>query len=51
MEEQKTELKLIKMSDVQSQEIEWLWFPFIPYGSIPKDFKGWKSILEKKGTR
>ena len=27
MEEQKTELKLIKMSEVQSQEIEWLWFP------------------------
>ena len=24
MEEQKTELKLIKMSEVQSQEIEWL---------------------------
>ena len=34
MEEQKTELKLIKMSDVQSQEIEWLWFPFIPYGKL-----------------
>lgn len=34
MEEQKTELKLIKMSEVQSQEIEWLWFPFIPYGKL-----------------
>lgn len=34
MEEQKTELKLIKMSDVQSQEIEWLWYPFIPYGKL-----------------
>lgn len=34
MEEQKTELKLIKMSEVQSREIEWLWFPFIPYGKL-----------------
>lgn len=34
MEEQKAELKLIKMSDVQSQEIEWLWYPFIPYGKL-----------------
>lgn len=34
MEEQKTELKLIKMSEVQSQEIQWLWFPFIPYGKL-----------------
>ena len=34
MEEQKTELKLIKMSEIQSQEIQWLWFPFIPYGKL-----------------
>lgn len=34
MEEQKTELRLIRMSEVQSQEIEWLWFPFIPYGKL-----------------
>lgn len=34
MEEQKTELKMIKMSEVQSQEIEWLWYPFIPYGKL-----------------
>lgn len=34
MDEQKTELKLIRMSEVQSQEIEWLWFPFIPYGKL-----------------
>lgn len=25
---------MIKMSDVQSQEIEWLWYPFIPYGKL-----------------
>lgn len=34
MEEKKTELKMIKMSEVQSQEIEWLWYPFIPYGKL-----------------
>lgn len=28
------ELKIIKMSDIESQEIEWLWYPFIPYGKI-----------------
>ena len=32
MTEQKIELKMIRMSEVQSQEIEWLWYPFIPYG-------------------
>lgn len=34
METQKIELKMIKMSEVQSQEIEWLWYPFIPYGKL-----------------
>lgn len=34
MTEQKTELRMIKMSDVQSQENEWLWYPFIPYGKL-----------------
>lgn len=34
MEEQKTELKLIRMSDIESQEIEWLWYSLIPYGKL-----------------
>ena len=34
MDEIKTELKLIKLSEIESQEIEWLWYPFIPYGKI-----------------
>ena len=34
MEETKTELQLIKLSEIQSQEVSWLWFPFIPYGNI-----------------
>lgn len=34
MEEKKIELKMIKMSEIQSQEIEWLWYPFIPYGKL-----------------
>ena len=34
MEEQKTELKLIRMSEIESQEIEWLWYPFVPYGKL-----------------
>lgn len=32
--EQKLELKMIRMSDVEAQEIEWLWYPFIPYGKL-----------------
>ena len=34
MEEQTIELKIINMADIQSQEIEWLWYPFIPYGKL-----------------
>ena len=34
MEETKIELQLIKLSEVQSQEASWLWFPFIPYGKL-----------------
>ena len=34
MEEIKTELQLIKMSEIQSQEVSWLWYPFIPYGKL-----------------
>ena len=33
MEETKTELHMIKMSEIQSQEVVWLWYPFIPYGN------------------
>ncbi len=28
------ELKMIRMSEVEAQDIEWLWYPFIPYGKI-----------------
>lgn len=34
MEEQEIELKIINMADIQSQKIEWLWYPFIPYGKL-----------------
>lgn len=34
MEENKTELKLIQMSEVESEEVSWLWYPFIPYGKL-----------------
>lgn len=29
-----TNLKIINMSDVESKEISWLWYPFIPYGKL-----------------
>ena len=31
---QEIELKIIEMSEVESKEISWLWYPFIPYGKI-----------------
>ena len=34
IEKQNIELKLIHMEDVVSKEVEWLWYPYIPYGKI-----------------
>lgn len=34
MSEQKTALKLIHMEDVQIRKVNWLWYPYIPYGKI-----------------
>lgn len=33
-EEKSPVLKMIRMSDVKTQEIQWLWYPFIPYGKL-----------------
>jgi len=30
----KKELKLIRMDEVEATEIDWLWYPYIPYGKI-----------------
>jgi len=30
----KEELKLIRMNEVEATAINWLWFPYIPYGKI-----------------
>ena len=32
--ETNTELKMIHLSEVESQKIKWLWYPFIPYGKL-----------------
>lgn len=34
VEKQNVELKLVHMEDVVSKEVEWLWYPYIPYGKI-----------------
>lgn len=34
VEKENVELKLIHMEDVVSKEVEWLWYPYIPYGKI-----------------
>lgn len=28
------DLKLIRMSEIELQEVQWLWFPYIPFGKI-----------------
>ena len=30
----KKELKLIQMSNVEVEDIKWVWYPYIPYGKI-----------------
>ena len=30
----KKELKLIKMSNVEVEEVKWIWYPYIPYGKV-----------------
>lgn len=34
VEKRNVKLKLIHMEDVVSKEVEWLWYPYIPYGKI-----------------
>ena len=28
------ELKLISMDEVPAEEVQWLWYPYIPYGKL-----------------
>lgn len=30
----KYRIKMIHLSEVESQQIKWLWYPFIPYGKL-----------------
>ncbi len=30
----KKELKLIQMSNVEVEQVQWIWYPYIPYGKI-----------------
>ena len=46
----KDELKLLKMSDIQVREVDWLWYPYIPFGSLTKKgFKNPQAQLYEKG--
>ena len=33
-EQEMPELKIIRMSDIQSEPVDWLWEPYIPFGAI-----------------
>ena len=37
------ELKIISMDEVKSKEVNWLWYPYIPYGKI--------TIIQGKNTK
>lgn len=28
------ELEIVRLSEIESKEVEWLWFPYIPYGKL-----------------
>lgn len=30
----RNDLKLISMEDVQAEEVQWLWYPYIPLGKL-----------------
>ena len=45
MEGQKTELKMIRMSEVESQEVKWLWYPFIPDQRQTDQRPDWRSEM------
>jgi hypothetical protein len=34
MQNRKEELKLIRMNEVEATKIDWLWYPYIPYGKL-----------------
>ncbi len=34
MEESSVGLSLIRMSDIEAKEVDWLWYPYIPFGKI-----------------
>ncbi|HYE09406.1 MAG TPA: AAA family ATPase [Patescibacteria group bacterium] len=34
MEEQMNNLKIISMDTIETEEIKWLWYPYIPYGKL-----------------
>ena len=31
---QKKKSRLIRMSDMETEQVKWLWYPYIPYGKI-----------------
>ena len=30
----RNELRLIKMSDIETEAVRWLWYPYIPFGKL-----------------
>lgn len=34
LEQKRQELKIIRMDTVQREEINWLWYPYIPFGKL-----------------
>ncbi len=30
----KKELKIISLSEIKTEEVKWLWYPYIPFGKV-----------------
>lgn len=34
MEQKKTDVELIRMDTIERVDVNWLWYPYIPYGKL-----------------
>lgn len=47
MAEQNEELSLIRMNEVEATEIDWVWYPHIPYGIKSRSYRATPEMVEQ----
>ena len=48
------ELKIILLSEIKTEEVKWLWYPYIPFGKVTivqGDCRGWTCRYNKAPAR